>query len=162
MVFEPRIWVKIKPLNEPHTLSRTEFDALKIHIGALVVAGIDVISGNEKNWTCGVSGFSKDWLSEPYLAKSMFRIGGVLVYTKCLREAHRDGKELVGKIKSNIGNIIDAGIKVGGGERGVELIFRTVEEFNAWADSPLPEFPRKNPPAPFCPYPRQPDAGRNS
>lgn len=154
---DPRIWVKIKPLNKPETLNRTEFDALKIHIGALEAAGIDAMSGHEKDWAYGVSGLSRNWLSEPYHAveESMFRIAGVLIYAKCLREAHRDGQGLLDKIKTHVGALIASGIKVGGGEHGVELIFRSMEDFNAWADSPPPEFPRKNPPAPFCPYPRQ-------
>lgn len=154
---DPRIWVKIKPLNEPHTLNRIEFDALKIHIGALEVAGIEIISGHEKDWAYGVDDLSWNWLSKSYstVEKSMFRISGVLVYAKCLREAHRGEHSLLDNIKTHIGAIIEAGIKVGGGEHGVELIFNTVEDFYAWADNPPPEFPRRNIPAPFCPYPKQ-------
>lgn len=154
---DPCIWIKLKEINEPQTLNRTAFEALKAHIEPLMAAGIEIVSGHEKDWAYGVKGLPRDWLSHPYhaLENSTFTISGVLVYAKCLREVHRGKQGALGLIKAHIGALIEAGIAVGGGEHSVKLIFHTTDEFNAWADNPPPEFQRRNPPAPFCPFPRE-------
>lgn len=154
---DPRIWIKIKELENPHPLNRTAFEALKTHIAPLAEAGIEIVAGHEKDWARGVEGFPRDWLSHCHekFSDCTFSIVGVLIFAKCVREAHSVGPETVALVKTHVDALIEAGVAVGGGEHNVERVFANAAEFHDWADGPPREFPMRNSPAPFSPYPRK-------
>lgn len=165
MRIEPDLWIKLRPLPAPAHLDERVFVALRDQVRRLDRAGLVVVSGNETDW-CTTPPQPRNWLELPYksIAHVKFAVVGVLVRRYSLRAVVRDSArvcplpERVALLKEAVAHWLQAGIAIGGGREGVEVLFPTLESFEAWAAEG--EIPRRHIPAPFSPYPRPPiDAG---
>lgn len=156
MRMEPDLWLKLRPVNSPLCLSQHEFEALKLHLGSLARLGCQVAKGHEKDWAWCL-GVRNDWLEKPFsdVEASDFSIVGLMVFARYLRNAHKQGDGQLQAIKYHIRELIAAGVKVGGGEERVEVLFNRAEDWDAWAENPPPQFPQRGERSPFCTYPRQ-------